>query len=51
MKIAKNIAQFIQITWAFYILHLSYGIGYLDGVYDFLILRKKGGQRNTSLNR
>jgi glycosyltransferase involved in cell wall biosynthesis len=51
MKIAKNITQFLQITWAFYILHLSYGIGYLDGAYDFLILRKKGGQRNTSLNR
>ena len=51
IKIAKNILQSSQIIWAFYILHLSYGIGYLEGVYDFLILRKKGGLRNTSLNR
>lgn len=49
--IARNTLQFYQIIWSFYILHLSYGIGYLDGVFDFLILRKKGGQRNTSLSR
>lgn len=51
IRISKNSYQFFQIVWSFYILHLSYGIGYLDGVFDFLILRKKGGLRNTSLSR
>lgn len=50
-RIAKSFTQFIQVCWSFYILHLSYGIGYLEGIIDFILLRKSGGKQNTSLSR
>jgi len=35
----------------FLILHCSYGLGYLAGIFRFLILGKKSGGKNTSLSR
>ncbi len=35
----------------FIILHSSYGLGYLAGILQFLILRKKSVGKNTSLSR
>jgi ethanolamine transporter EutH len=50
-RMAKSLKQFIQVCWSFYILHFSYGIGYLEGIIDFIVLRKSGGKQNTSLSR
>jgi glycosyltransferase involved in cell wall biosynthesis len=51
VRMANSVKQFIQICWSFYILHFSYGIGYLEGIIDFILLRKTGGKQNTSLSR
>lgn len=51
VRMAKSFMQVVQICWSFYILHLSYGIGYLEGILDFILLRKSGGKQNTSLSR
>ncbi len=51
IRLAKSFIQFIQVCWSFYILHLSYGTGYIEGIFDFILLRKSGGKQNTSLSR
>jgi hypothetical protein len=33
------------------ILHLSYGLGYLEGVYDFILLNKLPNHKNEKLSR
>jgi len=43
--------NFWDIAKTFCILHLSYGFGYLNGVWDFIILRKKLPQKHTELSR
>lgn len=44
----KNI---LQIVFAFMLLHLSYGFGYLKGVIDFLLLRKKSASAHETVSR
>ncbi|WP_348810472.1 glycosyltransferase family 2 protein [Flavobacterium maritimum] len=34
-----------------FILHFSYGLGYLEGILDFLILNKKPNKKNETLSR
>lgn len=43
--------EILIITWTFWILHYSYGIGYLKGVIDFFLLSKGPNSRNASLSR
>jgi glycosyltransferase involved in cell wall biosynthesis len=43
--------QLIQTTLLFPLLHLSYGAGYLLGIFDFLILRKKPSDKQKQLSR
>jgi cellulose synthase/poly-beta-1,6-N-acetylglucosamine synthase-like glycosyltransferase len=50
-RISRHIKEFSLICLAFYVLHFSYGIGYLQGIIDFFILKKSPGKRNTSLSR
>ena len=50
-KISRHIKEFGLICLAFYVLHFSYGIGYLQGIIDFFILKKSPGKRHTSLSR
>jgi len=52
-KIAKEEKElnFLDITTTFFILHLSYGFGYLNGILDFIILQKKQAQKHTKLSR
>jgi glycosyltransferase involved in cell wall biosynthesis len=39
-KISSSFSEFIQIVRTFFILHFSYGRGYLKGIINFLILGK-----------
>jgi glycosyltransferase involved in cell wall biosynthesis len=39
-KQSKKINQLLKIMFTFFILHLSYGWGYLKGIVDFFILQK-----------
>lgn len=43
--------KFGAIFKTFPILHLSYGLGYLKGILDFLILKKKPSDRQKELSR
>lgn len=40
----------IKIAYTFFILHFSYGIGYLKGIFDFILL-KKSIKKHESLSR
>ncbi|MFN8673265.1 MAG: glycosyltransferase family 2 protein [Candidatus Sericytochromatia bacterium] len=50
-KKTKNIKEVFLVIYTFIILHVSYGYGYLQGIVDFFILRKKISNKNTSLSR
>lgn len=47
----KNISKAGRMGYVFFILHLSYGLGYLEGILDFVILRKKISNKKAMLNR
>ena len=48
---SKNPKEIAIITWTFWILHYSYGLGYLKGILDFFILSKGPTSQNTTLSR
>ena len=50
-RIAGNISEFNSIFIIFPILHISYGWGYLKGIFDFLILNRKPSEKHKKLSR
>ncbi len=50
-RLKNSIGSVIKIAFAFFILHLSYGTGYLKGVIDFILLRKKSASAHETLSR
>lgn len=48
---AKGMEEFFQLMKTYWILHLSYGLGYLNGMFDFLILGKKPSDNQKRLSR
>ena len=50
-KSAKNFLDFFQLLITYPILHISYGLGYLRGVIDFILLRKKPSESQKRLSR
>jgi len=51
IKKTKNISEIFKVIFSFIILHLSYGLGYLQGIIDFIILNKKPSNKNKIINR
>ena len=51
LKLAKNIGQFFLTLVTFPVLHISYGLGYLNGMLEFLILNKKPADSQKRLSR
>jgi glycosyltransferase involved in cell wall biosynthesis len=51
LKQASTLKQFFLIAYTFLILHFSYGIGYLKGILDFLIVKKSPSEKQTRLSR
>jgi len=47
----KNLMMVSRIFYTFLILHISYGIAYLIGIYRFLILNREPGMSDGKLNR
>jgi glycosyltransferase involved in cell wall biosynthesis len=41
----------LKVIYTFFILHSSYGIGYIKGIWIFLLLGKGPGQRDAELSR
>jgi hypothetical protein len=50
-KTDKNWVNTLKIAYTFFILHFSYGLGYLKGIIDFIILNKKTVKSNIALTR
>ncbi|MCC6447841.1 MAG: hypothetical protein IT215_04065 [Chitinophagaceae bacterium] len=50
-RIASSIKETLLVLMVFFTLHFSYGTGYLKGILDFILLRKKPGIRNAVLTR
>lgn len=51
LRASKNSKHLFSIVITFGILHLSYGIGYLKGILDFLILNKQPVKKSMELSR
>tara|TARA_R110002072_G_scaffold20688_2_gene74811 strand:- start:12774 stop:13790 length:1017 start_codon:yes stop_codon:yes gene_type:complete len=51
VRTSKNITQFIQLLITYPILHLSYGLGYLRGVIDFVLFKRKPSGKQNRLSR
>lgn len=47
----KNVRHFYSILFAFLILHLSYGLGYWKGIFQFLLLKQKPKSIHAAHNR
>lgn len=47
----KSIVQMVKIMGVFPVLHWSYGLGYLKGMWDFLVLRKQPSEKSKELTR
>ncbi len=50
-KKSRNISTYFSVIWVFLILHCSYGLGYLNGIWHFLVLKKQPTHRATSMSR
>lgn len=46
-----NPGRIIGMAWTYFIIHLSYGFGYLRGILDFIILRRKPSKQQHVLTR
>lgn len=51
MRMGKSLGEGIKIATIFPVLHFSYGLGYLIGIIQFLILNKKPSGRSKSSTR
>lgn len=50
-RLSKSVIAISKIVYAFFILHMSYGFGYLKGVIDFFLLQKKSAGAHQTLSR
>jgi GT2 family glycosyltransferase len=50
-KQVNALKEFLGVLKTFPILHISYGLGYLNGILHFLILRKKPSHKQKTLSR
>lgn len=47
----SSLKHIFLVFYTFLILHISYGLGYLKGIIDFMILNKRPGKKNMELSR
>jgi glycosyltransferase involved in cell wall biosynthesis len=47
----NNIQMLPGLVYSFFILHCSYGLGYLEGIFRFFILNKRPGNSNKTMSR
>jgi hypothetical protein len=51
IQLSSNLFQLIGLIQTFLILHFSYGLGYLKGIYHFLILGRNPSEKEKELSR
>lgn len=47
IKLSSKISEVINIFKSFFILHFSYGLGYLEGIFNFIILNRDDANINN----
>jgi glycosyltransferase involved in cell wall biosynthesis len=47
----KRVDGALKVAYSFFLLHFSYGLGYLKGIIDFMLMNKMPGQKETRLSR
>ena len=51
-KLSNRVSEIINLFKSFFILHFSYGLGYLEGIVNFILLNKnKANMNNEKLSR
>ncbi|GAB4367468.1 MAG: hypothetical protein Kow0042_08060 [Calditrichia bacterium] len=50
-KKIKGFKQKLQLIYTFFILHFSYGVGYVEGIFNFLFLNKKPNIKHAEITR
>lgn len=50
-RLASNIRTLLQLIKTFFILHISYGLGYWSGIINFVLLGKKPSKKQARLSR
>ena len=51
LKLTQKATDFILFIRTFLSLHFSYGFGYLHGILNFIILKRKPSQKQMKLSR
>jgi hypothetical protein len=51
LKLAENLKQFFSVLFSFLILHTSYGMGYIEGFVNFILLNRKPSKSKSDLTR
>ena len=51
LKVAESISHFFAVLYSFFILHISYGMGYVEGIVNFIFLNKKASTTKSELTR
>lgn len=51
LKKSTQLVVFLKILFSFFILHFSYGLGYLYGLYDFILLDKRPSKLSKNISR
>ena len=51
IKTTTQISKIIKVAFTFFVMHLSYGLGYLKGIIDFLIFNRTPSKKNIELSR
>ncbi len=51
LKSSESFNQFFTVLFSFFILHTSYGMGYVEGIVNFILLGKVPSKNKTTLTR
>lgn len=51
LKLSENFKQFFTVLLSFFILHTSYGMGYIEGFVNFILLNKQPSKSKYELTR
>jgi len=51
LKVAQSVSRFFAVLFSFFILHVSYGMGYLEGIVNFILLNRKPSKGKSELTR
>jgi hypothetical protein len=51
IKANKKLSGFIYLSYTFILLHISYGLGYIEGILKFIILGQKPSVKRTLMSR